>query len=323
MRILITDAIAPEAVSLLRACHHVDQCDPGPPARLCEIIGAYDALIVRSQTRVSREVLSHARRLRLVARAGTGVDNIDVAEAQRRGIAVVCVPGGNAIAVAEHTLGLMLALARQIPRADASVRAGRWERHEFEGIELYGKTLGIVGLGRIGTEVARRAMAFGMTVVATDPLVAPERAAEMGVPLLALDSLLAVSDFVSIHAPATPSTRGLLGRREFSLVKAGCRIINCARGGIVDEDALADALAEGRVAGAALDVFQREPPTNARLLQDPRVILTPHIGGSTVEAKGRIGVELAREVLRVLDGLPPLHPVAVPVEAGGASVGPP
>ncbi|MGB9593428.1 MAG: hydroxyacid dehydrogenase [Anaerolineae bacterium] len=319
MRILITEPIAPEAVSVLRACHQVDLCDPSPPAHLCDIIGAYDALIVRSQTRVSREVLSHARRLRVVARAGTGVDNIDVGEARRRGIAVVYVPGGNAIAVAEHTLALMLALARQIPRADASVRAGRWERHEFEGLELYGKTLGIVGLGRIGSEVARRAMAFGMTVVATDPLVALERAHGMGVRLLALDALLAVSDFISIHAPATPSTRGLLGQREFSLVKAGCRIINCARGGIVDEEALADALAEGKVAGAALDVFEREPPTNPRLLQDPRVILTPHIGGSTAEAKRRIGMELAREVLRVLDGQPPLHPVAMPVGAGSVS----
>lgn len=315
MRILITESLSPEAVRLLCACHQVDVRDGCPSEQLCDIIADYDALIVRSQTRVGREVLRHATRLRLIARAGSGVDNIDVAEAERRGILVINTPGANAIAVAEHTIGLMLALARHIPRADASVRAGEWRRAEFEGVELFGKTLGIVGLGCIGAEVARRALALGMIVIATDPFVAPERASAMGVPLVSLETLLARADFISIHVPANPSTHHLIGRRELALVKPGCRIINCARGEVLDEDALADALAEGRVAGAALDVFEREPPANRRLLADRRVILTPHIGGSTVEARARVGVEVAREVLRVLGGQSPMHVASAPQRA--------
>lgn len=315
MRILITESLAPEAVRLLRACHQVDVRDGCHGEQLCDIIADYDALIVRSQTRVGREVLRHAARLRLIARAGSGVDNIDVAEAERRGILVINTPGANAIAVAEHTIGLMLALARHIPRADASVRAGEWRRAEFEGVELFGKTLGIVGFGCIGAEVAQRALALGMIVIATDPFVAPERASAMGVPLVSPETLLARADFISIHVPANPSTHHLIGRRELALVKPGCRIINCARGEVLDEDALADALAEGRVAGAALDVFEREPPANRRLLADWRVILTPHIGGSTVEARARVGVEVAREVLRVLGGQSPMHVASAPQRA--------
>lgn len=310
MRILITESLSPEAVRLLRACHQVDVRDGCRGEQLCGIIADYDALIVRSQTQVGREVLRHATRLRLIARAGSGVDNIDVAEAERRGILVINTPGANAIAVAEHTIGLMLALARHLPRADASVRAGEWRRAEFEGVELCGKTLGIVGLGRIGAEVARRALALGMTVIATDPFVAPEQVAAMGVPLMPLETLLARADFISVHVPADPSTHHLIGRRELALVKPGCRIVNCARGEVLDEEALADALAGGKVAGAALDVFEQEPPANRRLLADRRVILTPHIAGSTVEARARVGVEVAREVLRVLGGQPPLRVVS-------------
>ncbi len=316
MRILITETLSPEAVALLRACHQVDVRDGCRGEQLRAIIGDYDALIVRSQTRVCREVLRRAERLRLIARAGSGVDNIDVAEAERRGILVVNTPGANAIAVAEHTLGLMLALARHIPQADASVRAGEWRRGEFEGVELYGKVLGIIGLGCVGMEVARRALALGMTVIATDPFVAPQRASALGVPLLPLEALLARADFISIHVPATPSTHRLVGREALALVKPGCRIVNCARGEVLDEEALADALAEGKVAGAALDVFAREPPTNRRLLADRRVILTPHIGGSTAEARARVGMEVAREVLRVLAGQSPAHRVSVACCAG-------
>ncbi len=309
MRILITEGLSPDAVALLRAHHQVDVRDGCRGEHLCDIIGLYDALIVRSQTRVCREVLRRAARLRLIARAGSGVDNIDVAEAERRGILVLNTPGANAIAVAEHTVGLMLALARHIPLADASVRAGEWRRSEFEGVELYGKVLGIIGLGCVGVEVARRALALGMTVIAADPFVAPERALALGVPLVPLETLLARADFISIHVPANASTHHLVGRRELALVKPGCRIVNCARGEVLDEDALLDALEEGKVAGAALDVFGTEPPTNERLLRNRRVILTPHIGGSTAEARSRVGLEVARQVLRVLAGEAPAHRV--------------
>ena len=312
MRILITEDLVGEAVALLRSQHDVDIREGLSQAELASAVGDYDALVVRSRSRVTREVLEGGRRLKLVARAGIGVDNIDLDAATQRGVMVINVPNGNVVAVAEHTVGLMLALARHIPKADAALRAGKWAKSGLEGVEVSGKTLGIIGLGRIGAEVAKRALAFGMKVVAMDPLVSPEYAAELGVALLSLNQLLSSSDFISIHVPGTPSTRNLIGKVEFAMMKPGCRIVNCARGGIVDEGALLDALHEGRVAGAALDVFENEPTVDQRLICDECIVLTPHIAGSTAESRAKIGVEVAREVLRVLQGEPPTHPVNLP-----------
>ncbi|MCL5108229.1 MAG: phosphoglycerate dehydrogenase [Chloroflexi bacterium] len=312
MKILVSEPLEPAALALLAERHEVDARQGLSPAELREIIPRYDALIVRSATKVNRALLERATNLKLVARAGIGVDNIDVAAATERGIVVVNAPNENVTAVAEHTLGLMLALSRHVARADASLRAGKWQRSQFEGGELFGKTLGIVGLGKIGGEVARRALAFGMEVVAADPLVSPERAAELGVRLVSMDDLLATADYVSLHVPGGQGTRGLLGAKELARVKPGCRIINCARGGVIDETALLDAIAADRVAGAALDVFAAEPPADPRLLAEGRVLLTPHIGGSTAEARVNVGLTVAREALAVLAGLPPANPVNLP-----------
>jgi len=229
MRILITEDLVGEAVALLRSQHDVDIREGLSQAELASAVGDYDALVVRSRSRVTREVLEGGRRLKLVARAGIGVDNIDLDAATQRGVMVINVPNGNVVAVAEHTVGLMLALARHIPKADAALRAGKWAKSGLEGVEVSGKTLGIIGLGRIGAEVAKRALAFGMKVVAMDPLVSPEYAAELGVALLSLNQLLSSSDFISIHVPGTPSTRNLIGKVEFAMMKPGCRIVNCAR----------------------------------------------------------------------------------------------
>lgn len=301
-----------EAIALLCSEHDVEVREGLSQAELASEVGAYDALIVRSRSRVTREVLERAPRLKLVARAGIGVDNIDVDAATRQGVMVINVPNGNVVAVAEHTLALMLALARHIPRADAALRAGRWAKSALEGVEISGKTLGIIGLGRIGTEVAKRALALGMRVIASDPLVSPEYAGEIGVALLPMERLLAESDFISIHVPGAPSTRKLIGAAEMAMVKPGCRIVNCARGGILDEEALLQALDAGRVAGAALDVFEHEPAVDERLRRDERIVLTPHIAGSTAESRVKIGMEVAHEVLRVLRGQPPMHPVNLP-----------
>ncbi|MHB1135082.1 MAG: phosphoglycerate dehydrogenase [Chloroflexota bacterium] len=312
MNVLVTEALEPAALALLAERHNVDTRPGLAPAELRELVGDYEALIVRSQTKVDRALLERATRLKVVARAGIGVDNIDVETATAQGIIVVNAPNENVVAAAEHTLALMLALARQVPSADASLRAGKWQRSRFEGVELWHKTLGIVGLGKIGGEVAQRALCLGMTVLAADPLVAPEHAAELGVQLVSMDELLAQSDFLSLHVPGGQGTRGLLGAAELGRLKPGCRVINCARGGVIDEEALLDAIASGRVAGAALDVYASEPPSNPRLLAEQRVVLTPHIAGSTAEARLNVGLAVARETLAVLAGQPPAHPVNLP-----------
>ena len=277
-------------------------------------VGEFDALVVRSATRVDRELLEAGRHLKVVGRAGVGVDNIDVEEATRRGVVVVNTPEANTLAVAEHTLALMLALARHIPRAHHHLAVERgWNRQRFMGVQLSGKTLGLVGLGRIGSEVARRARAFGMTVLAYDPYVGPERAAALGVQVVPLAELLASSDFVSIHCPLTPRTRHLLGEAELARMKPGSYLINCARGGIVDEAALAAALRSGRLAGAALDVFEQEPPRESPLWEvADRLVVTPHLGASTHEAQTDAAVQVAEDVLRVLRGEFPRHAVNLP-----------
>ena len=242
--------------------------------------------------------------LRVVGRAGVGVDNIDLDEATRRGILVVNAPLANSVSAAEHAFGLMLSVARNIARGDASIRSGRWDRAKFRGVELDGKTLGLVGMGRIGSLVARRALAFGMKVLAYDPYITAEQARAAGGELRDLDSLLADSDFISLHLPRTPETENLLGREAFAKAKRGVRIINASRGGIIDEDALVEAIRDGQVAGAALDVYAEEPMTGGPLTELPEVVLTPHLGASTVEAQYKAGLHVAESVAAGLAGEP-------------------
>jgi D-3-phosphoglycerate dehydrogenase len=256
-----------------------------------------DGLIVRSETKVSAQLLEAAGSLRVIGRAGVGVDNIDVAAATQRGVIVMNAPDGNTMTTAEHTLALLLALARRVPQGDASLKAGRWERKKFVGVELRGKTLGVVGLGRIGRVVASRARGFEMRVVAFDPFVAPEQLREQEIELAPLEEVCARADFITVHAPLTPETRGIIGAREFSRMKEGVRVINCARGGLIDEDALYAAIKEGRVAGAALDVFEAEPPpADHPLLSLEEVIVTPHLGASTREAQEGVAVIVAEQM---------------------------
>ncbi len=313
MRVLVSEHLAEEGLERLRETYQVDYRPEMTQEELLAAIGEYDALVVRSRTQVTREVIGAARKLRIVGRAGVGVNNIDLEAATARGIVVVNVPDGNTIAACEHTLALMLALARNVPAAAQSLAAGRWERQKFTGVELYGKTLGVVGFGRIGSEVARRALAFGMRVVAYDPYASPEQAEKLGVRLAGLEEVLREADFLTIHAPLTPQTRNLIGARELALMKRGARLVNCARGGIVNEQALYEALRSGHLAGAALDVFEQEPPPpDHPLLGLPSVLATPHLGASTVEAQVTCSLEVAEQVARYLAGLPVRNAVNLP-----------
>ncbi len=285
MRVLVSENLAEEGLERMRRSLEVDYRPRLSPEELLEIIPHYDALVVRSATRVTREVISRAARLKVIGRAGVGVDNVDLEAATERGIAVLNVPDGNVIAACEHTFALMLALARQIPDAVKSLREGRWERQKFLGRELYRKVLGIVGLGRIGSEVARRARAFGMEVLAYDPFVSPARAQKLGVEVVGWEELLSRADFLTLHVPLTPQTRSLIGRAELRRMKKGAFLINTSRGGVVDEAALFEALSSGHLGGAALDVFEREPPGDHPLFRLPHFVATPHLGASTVEAQ--------------------------------------
>lgn len=313
--VLITDPIAREGIDLLQREVEVDVRLRPTPEELLTLIPNYEALIVRSETKVTAAVIEAGARLQVVGRAGSGVDNIDLDAATRRGVVVVNAPGGNTISATEHTIALMLALARHVPEAYHSLRAGRWERQQFIGTELRGKTLGLVGLGRVGAEVARRARALEMRVIANDPYVAAERAHSLGVELVTLDELLAQSDFISLHVTMTDASRHLLGEAQFAKMKPGVRLINTARGELIDEDALLRALDDGRVAGAALDVFTREPPDNERLVRHERTIVTPHLGASTEEAQERVAVDVAEQVLTVLRGEPAMYAVNAPFVA--------
>jgi D-3-phosphoglycerate dehydrogenase len=264
---------------------------------LAEALSGADGLVVRSETKVTAQLLENAARLRVIGRAGVGVDNIDVAAATQRGIIVMNAPDGNTMTTAEHTLALLLALARRVPQGHASLKAGSWDRKKFVGVELRGKTLGVVGLGRIGRVVASRALGFEMKVVAFDPFVAPDQLREQEIELATLDEVCARADFITVHSPLTPETRGLIGAREFARMKQGVRVINCARGGLIDERALYAAIKEGRVAGAALDVFEEEPPAaNHPLLALEEVVATPHLGASTKEAQEGVAVIVAEQM---------------------------
>jgi D-3-phosphoglycerate dehydrogenase len=269
---------------------------------LVEFIPSFSALVVRSQTKVTADILNAGAKLRVVGRAGVGVDNVDVETATRRGIVVLNAPGGNTISTAEHAFSLLLCVARKIPQADRSIRAKSWHKKNFEGVELYNKTLGVIGMGRIGSELSRRAIAFGMRVIAYDPYLSAARARSLQVELLEeLDDLLRVADFISLHTPLTAETRHLLNIERISKTKRGVRIINCARGGLVDETALANALKGRHVAAAALDVFEIEPlPEDSPLRTAPNLILTPHLGASTAEAQESVGIEIAQSIRAAL-----------------------
>ena len=298
VRILVADAISEAGIDLLRETEgfDVDVRTGMAPDELKKAIGDYEAMIVRSATKVTADVLQHCGTLRAIGRAGTGVDNIDLTAATEKGVVVMNTPGGNSVAAAELTLSLLLALARNVPQANADLRAGRWERKKYMGTEVAGKTLGVIGLGRIGREVARMAQGFRMNVVGYDPFVTAEVAANFGVCYAELDELVASADFITLHLPRTEETHHLIGRERLAKVKPGCCIVNCARGGLIDEPALFEALEDGRVAGAALDVFETEPPTDRRLVDHPRVVSTPHLGASTREAQLRVGTEIAGKI---------------------------
>ncbi|MGG5822674.1 phosphoglycerate dehydrogenase [Falsiroseomonas sp. HW251] len=297
LKVLISDKLSPAAVQIFRDRGVDVDFKPGlKPAELREIIGEYDGLAVRSATKVTRELFDAAPRLRVVGRAGIGVDNVDVTSATARGVVVMNTPFGNAITTAEHAIAMMFALARQIPEASASTKAGKWEKNRFMGVELTGKTLGLVGCGNIGSIVADRANGLRMRVVAYDPFLSEKRALELGVEKVELDALIARADIVTIHAPYTEQTRNILSRERIFAMKKGARLINCARGGLVDEAALYDALKSGHLAGAALDVFETEPATESPLFGLENVVCTPHLGAATTEAQENVALQVAEQM---------------------------
>jgi D-3-phosphoglycerate dehydrogenase len=307
-KILITDDISPAGLTLLQQAvdTNIDIVKRPPRERLLELIGNYDAVITRSATALDAAVFAAAQRLKVAGRAGVGLDNVDIDAATAAGVMVMNTPEANTLAATEHTLALMLALCRRLPDAHASLKRGEWNRAQFMGVQLYEKTLGVIGFGRIGSRVAERARAFGMTVIAYDPYISEDIAERAKVELLMnLDELLARADFVTLHMPLTDETRALLGRAQFARLKRGARLVNCARGELVDEAALLTALESGQLAGAALDVFSEEPPQSEllrRLIARDNVIVTPHLGANTVEAQEDVGTQIARQVLEALRG---------------------
>lgn len=299
-KVVVAESIADVAIETLATWCDVEVAIGADRAELIAALGNAVALLVRSATKVDAEMIAAAPMLEVIGRAGVGLDNIDVEAAEARGIVVVNAPDASTISAAEHTMALLLAQARRIPEADASLRAGRWERKELSGVELYGKTLGIVGLGRIGAQVAKRAAAFGMRIIAFDPIVGADQAEALGAQLASLDDVLAEADFLTIHAPRSAETEGLIDAEALARMKPTARLVNVARGGIVDEVALAAAIANGTIAGAALDVFAVEPTTESPLFEFPQVVVTPHLGASTHEAQHRAGASVVDAVVAAL-----------------------
>jgi len=301
LKILITDPLAKEGADNLREeGFEVSEQIGMNEEKLVNIISNYVALIVRSGTKVTERVINAGSNLKIIGRAGTGVDNVNVNAATRRGIIVMNTPDGNTISVAEHTISMMLALSRNIPQAHLSLQKGQWNRGEFMGTQVYGKTLGIIGLGRIGSEVAKRAKGLGMKVIAYDPFIPQERAQKLKVDLCELKELLPKVDYLTVHTPLTPETKNLIGEKEIKLMKKNVRIINCARGGIIEENSLYQALKEGRVRGAALDVFENGKPFGSPLMELDSVIFTPHLGASTEEAQKKVAVDIACQIVDAL-----------------------
>ncbi len=317
-KVLVTDGISNTGLkSLYNHPNFTIERKPTLPLKeLAKIIGEYDALIVRSQTKVTGELLAHAGRLQVIARAGVGVDNIDVNAATKKGVIVINAPGANTIAATEHTLAMMLALARKIPQAHQVTAGGVWDRNSFKGVELYKKTLGIIGMGKIGTEVAKRAKSFGMNILGYDPYLSEERAKKLGISKANLDKIARESDFITIHTPLTNDTKNLINEEYLKKTKKGVRFINCARGGIIDEKALVAAIGSGHVAGAALDVFSKEPVADPELLENPNIIVTPHLGASTVEAQEKVAQEVSAEIIEIFETNSVTNAVNMPQMSG-------
>jgi len=304
-KILVSDPLSDEGLKILQEVKdfQVDVKTELKPEALKEIIKDYDALVVRSATKVTKDVIGLAAKLKVIGRAGVGLDNVDLEAATAKGVIVMNTPGGNTISTAEHTMSMILALSRNIPQANVSAKSGEWKRSKFMGVELYNKVLGVVGLGRIGSEVSKRAMSFGMKVLAYDPFLNLEVAQSLGIQVVELKELFERSDYITVHTPLTEETKHIISTKEFAIMKKGVRIINCARGGIVDEAALINAVKEGKVGGAALDVFETEPlPAESELLKLDKVILTPHLGASTEEAQVNVAIEVAEIVRDALLG---------------------
>ena len=313
--VLVAEELAPAAIDVLAHDFDVRHVDGADRDALLPALAEADAVIVRSATQIDAAAIAAAPRLKVIARAGVGLDNVEVAAATARGVMVVNAPTSNIVSAAEQAVALLLAVARNTASASAALKAGEWKRSKYTGVEIQGKTVGVVGLGRIGVLFAQRIAAFGTRLIAYDPYVQPARAAQLGVRLVGLEELLRESDFISIHLPKTPETVGLIGEKELALVKPGVRIVNAARGGLIDEQALADAIAEGRVAGAGVDVYAKEPCTSSPLFAFDTVVATPHLGASTVEAQDKAGLAVARSVKLALQG--EFVPDAVNVQAGG------
>ncbi len=313
MKVLLTDNVDPKAEAILSdAGMDVDVMPTMDEESLASFVGGYDALIVRSATKVTGKVLETPGNLKVIGRAGAGVDNIDLDAAKKKGIAVFNAPFGNVNAVAEHTIGLMLALSRNIHRAHAHVNSGEWDKKLFKGVELRGKKLGVIGLGKIGRLVSAAAMGLGMDVIGYDPYVDDDAARQMGITKAEIDGVISSADFITVHVPLMDDTRNLISEREFSLMKDGVRILNVARGGIINEDALYNAITSGKVSGAALDVWEKEPPFGSRLLGLDEVLATPHLGGNTKEAQINVAVDVARSVSMFLrEGKAEAHSVVV------------
>ncbi|WP_025027721.1 phosphoglycerate dehydrogenase [Caldalkalibacillus mannanilyticus] len=313
-KILISDPLSDDGIQALIDAPDVEVVRQTglSEEELIEIIGEYDALVVRSQTKVTPAIIEHAKKLKVVGRAGVGVDNIDLPAATQHGVVVINAPDGNTISTAEHTFSMLMSLARRIPQAYHKLKNQVWDRKSFVGVELNGKTLGIVGLGRIGTEVAKRAKGFNMKVVAFDPYLTPEKAEKLGIQGASLDEVLAAADFITVHTPLIKETKHIISYDQFNKMKDGVHILNCARGGIINEDALYEAIKNKKVAGAALDVFEEEPATNHPLLDLPEVIATPHLGASTVEAQENVAIDVSIEILHVLRNEPFKNAVNLP-----------
>ncbi len=312
MKVLVSDSLAEEGVRRLESGAEVDVITNLSPEELIQKIKEYDALVIRSGTKVTAEVIKAADRLKVIGRAGVGIDNVDVVAATKKGIIVLNTPGGNTISAAEHTIAMMLALARNIPQANAALHKGEWNRKKYTGVEFFNKTLGVVGLGRVGAEVAARMKAFGMQILAYDPFVTEEKATQMGLILAPLETVLKEGDFITVHTPLTNETRNLIDEDEFKIMKPGVRIVNCARGGIINEAALAKAVADGKVAGAAVDVFTKEPPTGNPLLEQEKIITTPHLGASTAEAQVNVALAVADQILSIARGGLPTNAINMP-----------
>ncbi len=312
MKVLVTDPISEEGLQLLRNYAQVDTRIGAKSPEIISIIGDYEALLVRSQTQVTADVIRAGKKLQVIGRAGVGVDNIDLDEATRQGIIVVNAPTGNTISAAEHTIALMLCLARYIPQANAVLKTGVWRRNDFMGTEVRGKTLGLIGLGNVGSEVARRARGLEMRIIALDPFVSVDYARNLQVELVSMEQILKESDFISLHLPLTPQTKGLIGDKELAMVKPTARIINCARGGLIDEAALAKAVKDKKLAGAAVDVFPKEPATESPLFAVDNIIVTPHLGATTTEAQALAATMVVEQVIDVIKGQMPRYAVNAP-----------